>query len=554
MFIVEYKIILPIAGAIIGMAKCNILYAFHDFRVTWPSFDYFGFLITAEWSRRKIGADKLHIVFVPQPDDQFHEEFDYDLNEKKWRLNNIIIPACWLLPSCSGVSVCGTLEHAKEIFDGLNSPIFPEGYTIEKPIVNGDPSWPALLANMGINLSYLVSTTQALKYISSWMEIHSSGKKVITLTLRNSKKHRNRNSDLGLWSEISHWLKDSGYFPVIVPDTDAALEPLGPEFLGITSIPSVSFNLELRMALYEESFLNLFVSNGPAYICCFNKNAHFIQFRTGDFLTNPMSIQSFQGIPYGSNPPYLNHFQKSVWQELSLTVVKEEVGQMEAFIQTSIEDNSYELKLEPNPENREPVSRMLKRFSYYKNWEPFNAAASWLLENDIDKDKDKDKDKDDVWYEILMADLVGKADESYVPILRPEKYVEIAQLLINSFQSKLQKYEFSEYEGFAKTCFQLGKIHEATGNHAYANSLYRKIMELENVDPELIFRLGMTFVQQNELDSAIKAFERLISSGFNRWSILECLSMLYQKVGKPKEALVYKKLSIEQKLLVSKGV
>ena len=64
----------------------------------------------------------------------------------------------------------------------------------------------------------------------------------------------------------------------------------------------------------------------------------------------------------------------------------------------------------------------------------------------------------------------------------------------------------------------------------------------------------MTFVQQNELDSAINAFERLISSGFNRWSILECLSMLYQKVGKPKEALVYKKLSIEQKLLVSKGV
>ena len=55
-------------------------------------------------------------------------------------------------------------------------------------------------------------------------------------------------------------------FPVVLPDTEVSLLALTGGFEGITLMPAASINLDIRMALYEVSYLNLFVSNGPAVL------------------------------------------------------------------------------------------------------------------------------------------------------------------------------------------------------------------------------------------------------------------------------------------------
>ena len=291
------------------MQKTKTLYAFHDFRVTWPCFDYFGFLIHAEWTRRKVGAENLHVVFVPKPESEDHADFNFTPMQTNWRLNNLVVPGTWLLPSCRSISVCNTVEEAREIYENWDGPIFPHGYSIDKPLLMGDPCWPALIANFGDNIQYLRATPQSLEYVNNWKRAHSAGKKIVSITIRNTNYNEQRNSDLDLWAKFALWLQQRDYYPVIVPDTDTALQILGNQFLGIPSIPAAALNLEIRMALYEVSFLNTFVSNGPAYMCCFDRNIHFLNFRTGEFLAEPKNIESFQGIPYGTNPPYLNQFQ-----------------------------------------------------------------------------------------------------------------------------------------------------------------------------------------------------------------------------------------------------
>ena len=76
-----------------------------------------------------------------------------------------------------------------------------------------------------------------------------------------------------------------------------------------------SWNLELRMAIYELSYVNLFVSNGPAALCINNKNASYIVFKMLNEeynVTSPISYERI-GFPVGSQYIQATPFQKIVW-------------------------------------------------------------------------------------------------------------------------------------------------------------------------------------------------------------------------------------------------
>ena len=73
--------------------------------------------------------------------------------------------------------------------------------------------------------------------------------------------------------------------PIVIRDAEKITEETPKELDGITQFPEAVFNMELRIALYELSYICMFVSNGPAEIGFYNKNISYLYFVTGNWLT-----------------------------------------------------------------------------------------------------------------------------------------------------------------------------------------------------------------------------------------------------------------------------
>ena len=96
----------------------------------------------------------------------------------------------------------------------------------------------------------------------------------MTITIRNYKFDALRNSNIDEWVKFAEWLIEEGFAPVFIPDTDSCFireVKLDNFFVFRES----SWNLGLRMALYEESYLN-FASAGPAAIAKLNRKVRYI--------------------------------------------------------------------------------------------------------------------------------------------------------------------------------------------------------------------------------------------------------------------------------------
>ena len=98
------------------------LYAFYDLQMSPVTFDFFQFLILADLDRRARGLGKLHVVIIPEATD-IRKKFvldRFDEVDMNWRIRQILVPGCSLMPSCGGlVTVCGSrTEAANFFFDG----------------------------------------------------------------------------------------------------------------------------------------------------------------------------------------------------------------------------------------------------------------------------------------------------------------------------------------------------------------------------------------------------------------------------------------------------
>ena len=83
----------------------NILYCFYDLSVSPPCYDFFEFMQTAELHRKRYSLDGIYFIFVPGPKAGFRDDSLPRTIPQRYKLmRNVVIPACWLLPSCNGVS------------------------------------------------------------------------------------------------------------------------------------------------------------------------------------------------------------------------------------------------------------------------------------------------------------------------------------------------------------------------------------------------------------------------------------------------------------------
>lgn len=224
-----------------------MLYAFYDLMVSPATFDFVGFLVLAELERKEAGCSSLHLVFVPGPSEGFRandlEEYcrlggvDYDIDSMRWRLRNILLPCCWLVPSCQQVTVCTSREEAQALEASLVKHMFPKGYTVRFPKESYSLRWLIATTSQGIVLPTIRATPQARRFVSDWIQSRSDERKVITITLRECSYEPYRNSDFRVWGAFARSLDSSIYCPTVIRDTETTFKPLPSELYGLTVFP-----------------------------------------------------------------------------------------------------------------------------------------------------------------------------------------------------------------------------------------------------------------------------------------------------------------------------
>ncbi len=283
--------------------ESDILYAFYDFNYFPATFDITKFALFSEYQRKKQGISHVHFVFVPSigglmaPDDQvknYHEskaqQWQCDDDYPLWVARNVVFPCCWLVPSCNQVTVCGTRDEALALRYSKAEHIFPLDYSVRVAPDNYKVASkmnvkPVDWAYMGDpildfdELPTLAAKPQALLYVDEWLTIHNiDRKKIITITLRERTVNPVWNTKLDEWAKVVNYLSDNNYFVVILRDAEMVFQPLSKKFCKATAFGEPVFNMELRMALYELSYINLFPSGGPNCLCKVNKKARSITF------------------------------------------------------------------------------------------------------------------------------------------------------------------------------------------------------------------------------------------------------------------------------------
>ena len=104
----------------------EILFAFYDLKVAPVTFDFLWFLAAANLERRRRGLNSVHVVIVPGPHNGVREETDdynaiVDAQTRHARIYNILVQACRVLPSCSGLTWQARAERRR--FCGRSSPV-----------------------------------------------------------------------------------------------------------------------------------------------------------------------------------------------------------------------------------------------------------------------------------------------------------------------------------------------------------------------------------------------------------------------------------------------
>jgi len=314
--------LLSIRKKILGVHKINnkdeLLYSIFDLKVAPITFNIIDFLIMSEYEANRSGKKGFVIVFVPEgsPLSYGWEDYDsvFDAEDKLWKFNNIVLPITLLSSKCKGVYVLPrrsdvfAFVEKKDVFPYLYDGVNLRCLGTKEQSVYRKVGRPHLVEGLRAN-------RRGLNYIQEWQEGHGIQKPIVTITLRQSDFDPARNSNISEWSRFIKFLQGSDYCPVIIPETDKAFatEDLFP---GVYIFRECAWNVGLRMALYESSYLNFFVSNGPSALCYWNNRCSYVAMNMlaeGSIVDTEKTYMR-EGIKVGDNFTFALPNQRLNWQ------------------------------------------------------------------------------------------------------------------------------------------------------------------------------------------------------------------------------------------------
>ena len=360
----------------------DTLHAYYDLAVAPATFDLFAFLYIAEMERKHLGLPFLELNIVANDGDGFRQEIKLDarlhtLSAKQWRLRHLLLPAGELLESCVRTNYFPDRNMARaHIADSKH--VFPGGYALEAPKTDYFESTIAIGLYLGKPYGTLKASAPALERAERWISSHGSGRDTVVLTLRNSSVHPLRNNNLEAWVQFARNLASSRFCPVFVRDTADVFAPPIDELSEFPICDLASIDIEFRLALYEQAYLNLMVDSGPATMCMFDEATRCLRFKMQPE-NNPHvgpNVYYFRGLPPGSQYLHCNDRQKIVWEADTLEVLEREFSDMVDLI-----DSSAPPKRTPLP----PVIETAKILALGENHEGAEFLCRALLRQDANQ-------------------------------------------------------------------------------------------------------------------------------------------------------------------------
>ena len=331
----------PIYSIYLKKKKSNILYAIYDLSVSPATYDILPFLYSAEICRIKKRCNFIHLIILTGDEDGFRKGSlnAYNANAKspdsvnltdlQGRLMNIVIPCYQILPTVKSVSYFGMRDESFRFLNSTNLSKYPEKYHIFAPVMGyGFQD----IFRMDDLLEYNVvfkAPGYALKYVDSWLKERSEGKKIVTITLRESVYEERRNSLVNEWIKFADEIIKIGFFPVFIRDTEKNMKYNEKPLSEYVTIPEASIHVPIRMALYDRAYLNMAVSGGPPVYSVCNRNNPYLLFKlvAGYGSTNENHFKQM-GVEPGTQPQICGPFQKWVWKEDTFEVILDEFLKM----------------------------------------------------------------------------------------------------------------------------------------------------------------------------------------------------------------------------------
>jgi len=319
----------------------TILYACYDLSVSPPTYDFLSFLYSSEIERLKKNCSHIHLLIITGVENGFRRgdlqsynrglpsNAHISVSNLQGRLHNIVVPCYQLLPSVQSVTYFGLRNECMVFLNQFSPLTYPENYHVSAPV--SGYGWAKVIRIKDL-YKYDVkfeAPAYAHTYVESWIKQRSQGKKVLSITLREATYSGKRNSVLVAWIRFAEEIIKKGYFPVFVRDTEKSPESLEPTFTNTVTFPEASVHVAIRMALYEQAFLNLSVNGGPLECCVCNKNTPYLLFKmvTECAATTEEHFRR-SGIEPGTQPAICGPYQKWVWKDDTYEVIMEEFLKM----------------------------------------------------------------------------------------------------------------------------------------------------------------------------------------------------------------------------------
>lgn len=295
----------------------NTLFAFYDLNVSALTFNFAEFLALChnELIRKKL--NNFAVIFVQEDHNQFKSLKQYsdfhnihDKDSMNWRFYNIILPLLSTSNKCGGHYLINSKNEIS--FYTKKKNIFPQYYqNVFK--INYDINDFYKIDNL--NDITLTCPIQALRYIDKWININNfENNKIVTLTLRYQDLEKVRNSNLEEWYKFAEYLQSVGYLPIIIPDTETCWY-LKKKFKKFHVFTEPCWNLLLRMAIYEKSYVNYFVPNGPEMLATLNVRTSYIMLNLVPVKGSKVNTEDALKIFNKSDYKFSTKYQKLIFKK-----------------------------------------------------------------------------------------------------------------------------------------------------------------------------------------------------------------------------------------------
>ncbi len=308
------------------------LFAFYDIDSLPISFDFIWFLAAAEVNMKSLGLDHIYLIIVRGRHggvNAIKGAYDevIDTSGRIWRLENVVLPSVHLFPAITGYALIGS---RREALLWLQRAIhtYPERSKISTHPLSATYKY-VMAARTQFSATGPRASVQGLRYVDAWLERIASERRPVVMTLRQYRWLPERNNDLAAWSAFARRCEAQGFAPIFVPDTDQAMEVPAWELAEFPVFAEASWNLGLRMAIYERAFVNMFPSTGPSTLCMLSSKCPYLLFKIliPDYRETDATLLEERGIAIGKQLPFAAPYQRITWREDLFSDLAEEFDQ-----------------------------------------------------------------------------------------------------------------------------------------------------------------------------------------------------------------------------------